>query len=326
MSLRWGTPEAPDRAILSKAFATRAFHAHKGDAGRYRVLEATDAGRRVALLALRDIHVPGLYRRWAVLTEPEWLGPPADPADALAALVAHAASKGVDALDCRFNMARWPIGPVGAEVEPFGTYLVDLSGGVEAMRAGLSGNHRRIARKALEAGAVVGPLRDAGELVALMRSTYDRSGKALPFAPDYLRGWVEAPPVPCHALGVHGPDGALDACALVPYDRWRGYYLHGASRREGVPGAAVLALVAAMEALIADGVPAFDLGGARPDAQDPHLAGIARFKARFGGAWEPVARWSLERTPTARWAHRIAAAGERLRDRLSHLGRGRDGA
>ncbi|MCB9549800.1 MAG: GNAT family N-acetyltransferase [Myxococcales bacterium] len=305
---RWLPPADAARGRPEAVFQRLAWHRHKRDAGRYRVLEWVVDGARLARVALRDVRVPGLYRRWALLGEPDWVGAPGDARAALADLLDAARAEGVDVVDCQFNMARWPPEalPPGAEAADFGTYVVDLRGGLDAVVQGLSSGHRRDWRRGLRDGLETRERVHPAEFIALLRETYAHGDKALPFSEAYLRRLLESPAIPTLQVGVYA-DGALQAAALVPYDARRGWYLHGGVRRPGPVGAAVLAHVDVMARLIERGVPAYDLGGVRPGTTDPRLAGIADFKRRFGGAFEPVARWRVALSARARLVDRVQA-------------------
>ncbi|MEZ4475018.1 MAG: GNAT family N-acetyltransferase [bacterium] len=303
---RWHPPADRERGRPEGVFQRLAWHRHKGDAGRYRVLEWVPDGARRARIALRDVYLPGLYRRWALLGEPDWIGPPGDARAALDDLLAVAVAEGVDVVDCQFNMARWPPDalPPEAEVSDFGTYVVDLRGGIDAVVRGLSSGHRRDWRRGLRDGLTARERVHPAEFIELLRETYAHGAKEMPFSAPYLRRLLEAPEVPTLQVGVYA-QGALQATALVPYDGRRGWYLHGGVRRPGPVGAAVLAHMDIMARLCERGVAAYDLGGVRPQTTDPRLAGIADFKRRFGGMFEPVARWRVLLSARARLVDRL---------------------
>jgi lipid II:glycine glycyltransferase (peptidoglycan interpeptide bridge formation enzyme) len=65
-------------------------------------------------------------------------------------------------------------------------------------------------------------------------------------------------------------------------------------------GSSVLVHLAAIRALQSLGVAAYDLGGARRQTEDARLAGIFRFKERFGGVFEDCLRWRIALTRVGR--------------------------
>ncbi|MCA9538928.1 MAG: GNAT family N-acetyltransferase, partial [Myxococcales bacterium] len=288
---------------------------------RPHALALVEGGRCLARLALREITVPGVYRRWALLGEPVPTTAPVDHAVALAALARLARAQRVDVLDCKFNMARWATAAVEAVVpasahELFGTYLVELGDGLDGVLKGMRTNHRRLWRKIEQLGPEVRHRLDFEPFLALLDETYQLTGKKMPHGAAYLRTLLTTPAVPVVAVGVHH-EGALQAGVLVAHDRHRGYYLHGAARRDGLPGAAVMAHVEAMRLLIERGVPIYDLGGARPEHSDARLAGIADFKRRFGGPFEAVSRFEWPLTRRGAWLHGPGRARlEQLRARI----------
>lgn len=304
--MSWLPPADAERGRLECVFQRPQWHDHKGDFGRYLVLEWVPDGARRARIALRDVYVPGVYRRWALLGAPEWIGQTNNEATALADLLATARRRGVDVVDCRFNMARWHPDalPPEAHHEPFGTYTVDLTPGLDPVIQGLSSGHRRDWRRGLRDGLTVRERVHPDDFIALLTQTYEHGGKKQPFSERYLRRLLEAPQIPTLQVGVYQGD-QLTAAALVPYDRHRGYYLHGGVTRPAPIGAAVLAHMSVMERLIGKGVAAYDLGGVRPGADDARLVGIADFKRRFGGGFEPVARWQVVLTARGRLAEKL---------------------
>lgn len=298
-------------------FQTTAWHAVKGDSGRYRALSLHVQGRPVAHLALRALRVPGVFTRWTLLGEPIPLDQPIDQAAAFAALVRYARRKRVDLMDCWFNMARWPRDAIAASAisadtisadaitQDFGTYVVPLRPDRDALVAGMRKGHRRDYRRGLRDGVHVGAVTPA-DLADLLSETYAHGDKQAPFSLPYLRRLFDHPTLPVVTVGAWA-DERLVAAVVAPYDLRRGYYLHGGTRRPAPIGASIVAHVEAMHRLARLGVAAYDLGGCRPGATG-RLGSIGDFKRRFNGAFEPVARWRL---PLSRAGRAALAAQER---------------
>jgi len=264
------------------------------------LLELVQAGRRLGRVTIRDLHLPGLLRRWEVLAEPELEAGARGQAEALTCLIGLARRNGVTELVSWSNMARWT-GPGvaevlrGGEVEPFGTYVVDLAQAPEDLRRRMHSEHRRVLRRGEAAGLRVEPTLHAADFGALLDATYARGGKAHVFGPAYLRGLIETPAVQLLAWSVWA-GSTLQAAVVVPFDQERGFFLHGASLPRPALGATVALHMAVMLELRRRGVRAYDLGGARRSTDDPRLRGIFRFKRRLGGTFEDCVRWRLPLT------------------------------
>lgn len=218
---------------------------------------------------------------------------------------AHAA--GIFQVECAFNMARWTnreiLETVGATItEPFGTYVVDLSLDEQTLWSGLHGKHRNMVRRAEKDGLEIRFNLDLDPFIALMNETYARGNKNNPFPRTYFEHLFSKRSERMLLIGAFSPAG-LEAGAIVPYDMSRGWFLHGASRDNGFPGAANLVHWRTMLALRDLSVGRYDLGGARQHTDDPRLQGIFRFKERFGGMFEPCWYWCKTIHPTRKIFH-----------------------
>lgn len=312
---RWAARDAPPEA--GSIFQTSGWFAVKRPGGRHRVAECLRDGRRVASMGLREVRTAGVVKRIELLAEPRGeTGETLDQAEALSAFLAFARREGIDLVESFSNMARWTHPGLAAvlsdaETEPFGTYRVDLSPGVDALRAGMHSEHRRLLRKAEAAGVIVRPILPADAFIDLMDETYGRGGKERPFDEAYLRRAIDARETLDLLVFSAWSGDTLEAAAIIPFDRSRGYYLHGASRTNAAQGATVAVQMAAMAALEAKGVGAYDLGGARRETTDERLRGIFRFKERVGGVFEDCVRWRCALTAVGRGglalAHRLGA-------------------
>jgi len=303
-SVRWLQAESRARFQPRNVFLKPGWTAHARDQGESLFLELVHESRRLGLLTVQDWRLPGAFRQWTLLAEPDLLDPDVTQAETLDALLSLARRNSVDLVQSFSNMARWtdPAIPgrlADGELTPFGTYVVDLSGGLDAVIAGMHGQHRRLMRKGHKAAVEVRDSVDARAFVALMNETYERGGRKQPFPERYLERLIDDPQVPLIAVSAHA-EGTLQAAVLVPHDGRRGYYLHGGSRARATPGASVLAHLRVMERLLEQGTPQYDLGGARRETDDQRLAGIFRFKRHFGGYFEDCVRWRLALTMVGR--------------------------
>jgi hypothetical protein len=315
LTWRWAAPDAVP--VAGSLFQTARWFEVKQPGGRHRVAECLRDGRRVGGMGVREVRTAGLVRRYELMAEPAVeAGADLDQAAALSAFLGFARREGADLVESFSNMARWthpdlPAVLAGSETEPFGTYRVDLSRGVDALRAGMHSEHRRLLRKAEAAGILVRPMLPADAFIDLMDETYGRGGKDRPFDEGYLRRLIDARDTLDLLLFSAWSGDTLEAAAIIPFDRGRGYYLHGASRTHAAQGATVAVQMAAMTALAARGVGVYDLGGARRETTDERLRGIFRFKERVGGVFEDCVRWRCALTAVGRGglalAHRRGA-------------------
>ncbi|MEO5327464.1 MAG: GNAT family N-acetyltransferase [Magnetococcus sp. THC-1_WYH] len=215
--------------------------------------------------------------------------------------------QGIFQVESVFNMARWTdramLEEVGAEiVEEFGTYMVDLGRSQEQLWSGLYGTHRNRINRAVRGGLEIRFEVTVESFVALMDETYAKGGLVNPFSHSYLTHLFQLPGQRLLVVGVFSSRG-IEAGAVVPWDRSRGYFLHSATRQDSLPGAANLLHWEVMLELKRRGVAGYDFGGARRDTNDPRLAGIFHFKERFGGTFIPCWYWRKVISPGRKWWH-----------------------
>lgn len=225
----------------------------------------------------------------------------------LEALFVLGRRQGIFQVECAFNMARWSdkvlLTEVGAEIiEEFGTYVVDLEQNHDQLWSGLHGKHRNMINRAGRDGLEVRFDVTAETFIAMMDETYAKGGVANPFSHSYLTHLFALSGKRLLLAGVFSAQG-LEAGAVVPWDGSRGYFLHGATRSDPRPGAANLLHWEVMLELKRRGVAGYDFGGARRDTNDPRLAGIFRFKERFGGTFIPCWYWRKVISPGRKWWH-----------------------
>ena len=306
--MRWAISDSGTNSITNP-FQDAIWHAVKGDAGRYTRLELIQDAELIAHLGVREISVLGAYKRWALMGEPVSInGTDIDQNAALSALVHFARAQNVDVLDCQFNMARWATDAIEHALpsefqEAFGTYVVDLTAGMDAVKSGFSSNHKRQMKQAIKASLVVREGVEHSPLMDLLGQVYGRTGRTAPFSKEYLHRLLNTDDLQRVEVTVEGPDG-VEMVLIAPYDQQRGYFLHGAARPGGARGAAVLGHFEVMRILAERGVLQYDLGGARPWHEDKRLKGIAEFKRRFGGPFEAVSRFKLPLTRKGRLVHK----------------------
>ncbi|NGZ07663.1 MAG: GNAT family N-acetyltransferase [Magnetococcales bacterium] len=233
----------------------------------------------------------------------------ADPdGSGLEELFQVARHRGAMAVACRFNMARWPeevVTRLGCELlEPFGTYQVDLTQDENRLWHNLHPKHRNAIRRARELGVTVTTTLHFPTFCQAMQATYQRGDRDNPFSAAYFSALEQQ--MQGHMLGVTAHvAGAFQAGAIIPYGTVCGFFLHGATIDAPTPGAATLLHWEIMRLLKEREVASYDLGGARPNSDDPRLQGIFRFKERFGGPFEPCRHWQRVVHPGRHLWHRL---------------------
>jgi Acetyltransferase (GNAT) domain len=300
----WIQAEKLDKFVDGPVFLGPGWFVTRGYPGSYLPLELVSDDCCHGRVAICETRVPGLFRRWELLGDPCLEDDRTTLAKALESLLRMARLNGVDMVFSFSNMARWATPELdevleGAYTEAFGTYAIDLNQEIDQIKAGMNTGHRRLLRKAEAANVEVRSKVDADAFVALMEKTYQRGGKNQPFDAVYLRRLIDSPQMKILAVSTY-LDDELQAALLVPYDRQRGYFLHGASAAKPARGSVQAAHVAVMKELKNLGIPEYDFGGARKETDNKRLAGIFRFKKSFGGEFIDSVRWRMPLTIVGR--------------------------
>ncbi|MBF0107852.1 MAG: GNAT family N-acetyltransferase [Magnetococcales bacterium] len=238
-----------------------------------------------------------LYGAWEEDGAEAWL-------EELFALGRH---HGVFQIECAFNMARWTddrlLARLGARItDEFGTSVVDLGREERQLWSGLHGKHRNMVNRARREAIQVRSTLDVHEFITLMDRSYAKGDMKNPFPREYLRSLLSLAGPRLLTMGAYS-DRGLEAGAIVPLDAQRGYYLHGATLPDGVPGAAQWLHWEVMLELKRRQVAVYDLGGVRRATDNPRLQGIFQFKERFGGRFQPCWYWYRVIHPGRKWFH-----------------------
>lgn len=201
--------------------------------------------------------------------------------------------------------------PKGSICAPFGSYVVDLSPPEDALWGAVHPKHRNVIRKAQAEGVLIERGPDAADLCwEMLSETMGRSRMAFMGRDAFVR-LVDG-------LGEHielfvaKKEGALQACAAIPFSRHAAYYLYGGSAPEPSLGSSNLLHWEAMRHFKSLGVRRYDFVGARLSVeQGTKLEGIQRFKSRFGGE---LVKGYLFKTPLSRPAYAAYRLLRTLRD------------
>jgi len=198
---------------------------------------------------------------------------------------------------CRFSPKISGI-PEDARITPFGTYEILLSESEETLWSRIHSKHRNAVRSATKEGVVVGESEDWGRFYGLLKETLARTGEACPGS-SYVCGVGQSLQKEGLAkLFVAAHNGEWQAAAFILGNTSRAYYWFGATASPSTTGSGNLLHWTIIQKLKSSGVSIYDLGGARPVVNpDSKLAGIQRFKERFGGTYVEVPQWRLACSP-----------------------------
>ncbi len=175
----------------------------------------------------------------------------------------------------------------------FITHVVDLTEDVDTLWAGLDRKHRNMIRKAERLDVTAGPADPRGfaaTYALLSYETWAHSGLKGPSA-AYYDALIQAGSPDDRILNYVAldVDSMPVAGAIIVVDGARATYLHGASLPGESTGASTLLQWTIIRDLATRGIHAYDMGGCPTPGgadEDARLAGIRRFKERFGGAVE----------------------------------------
>jgi lipid II:glycine glycyltransferase (peptidoglycan interpeptide bridge formation enzyme) len=212
----------------------------------------------------------------------------------------------------------------GADVQPPDTVLIDLSGGEEAVLAGMKPKWRYNARLALKRGVLVHRTGEEGlaSFYDLLKETAARDGIAI-HGIEYYRTLFthsrESPSSPDIRLYLAGHEGDVLAGIMTLFRGRDAVYLYGASsdRKRNLMAPYALQLKAMEDARLA-GCAEYDLFGIPPGEDPDHpMAGLYRFKTGFGGRIvHRIGSWDLAYRP---FAYRLFRTTETLRKNLRTL-------
>lgn len=266
------------------------------------------------LFVLRDeelgsVYAPAVLRKRLFLTDLRFLHAPAGndgvplgsdaEARCMAALLQFVRSRGlVDRISAPFNWCLSRSVPYGATASPFGSYVLDLAQSPGELWSGLHSKHRNGIRNASAQGAEI--RHGAEQLPAFHRlyvSTMARSGMlAEPLT--FFQSLLAAAPESAMCAVVFYRDVAQGGL-FVPYSKAGAFYVYGASAESVTPTGAINFLhYETIMQLKERGACKYDFVGARlSDVSGTKLAGIQRFKERFGGQLERGCLWKLDLHP-----------------------------
>lgn len=187
--------------------------------------------------------------------------------------------------------------PDGADVAPYGSYIIDLTQTEEDLWANLHSKHRNVVRNAMKKEVeIVDGIEFMVTAHAVIRDTLRRS-KLEFMSYDEFKHFV------CNLnenikILVANYEGVAQGCAVIPYSKHSAYYLYGGSIPHPISGAMNLLQWEAIKMFRNLGVQRYDFVGVRINpAEGSKQEGLMTFKQRFGGHLAKGFMWKYSLSP-----------------------------
>jgi len=172
--------------------------------------------------------------------------------------------------------------PNGAIAAPYGTFIIDLFQPEKNLWDNLHSKHRNVIRNAIKKGVqILSGMEYVDMAYRLISDTFKRS--VLPFMEyDSFKRMVNGLDKYVRIF-VADYQGAIQACAVIPFSNHSAYYVYGGTCPEPLTGAANLLQWEAIRYFRALGVNRYDFCGVRINPEKgSKQAGLMMFKERFG--------------------------------------------
>jgi hypothetical protein len=187
--------------------------------------------------------------------------------------------------------------PDGADVAPYGSFIIDLTQSVENLWDRLHSKHRNVVRNATKKGVEIrNGLEYMDIAYKLVQDTLKRSKLRFLGHEEYKRfirgldGNVK--------IFIADYQGVPQGCAIVPFSSYGAYYLYGGSIENPLSGAMNLLQWEAIRAFKELGVKRYDFVGVRINPEKKSKQeGIMKFKERFGGQLSQGYMWKYSLHP-----------------------------
>jgi len=206
--------------------------------------------------------------------------------------------------------------PDGAMAAPYGSHIIDLTQGENALWNKVHSKHRNVIRNASKKGVIIksGPeyietayhlvkgsfSRSAngllGKLRLEMRMDLDSFRKQVIGFGEYVRIFIAE------------HEGTTQAAVVIPFSRHCAYYMHGGSIDHPLTGAMNFLQWETIRTFAEQGVHYYDFCGARIDPEKGSKAeGLIKFKERFGGDLKKGFTWKYALNPLKYYLYSRAA-------------------
>jgi hypothetical protein len=196
--------------------------------------------------------------------------------------------------------------PTGADVAPYGSYVVDLTQTEEALWSKLHSKHRNVIRNAMNKGVQVRTgIEHLDRAFDLVQETFKRSSMPFMSADAFKRTVVGLGENVRILIAEH--DGVAQGCAVLPFSTYAAYYVYGGTAPKTLTGAMNFLQWEAMRLFQKLGVKRYDFVGVRIDpAKGSKQEGLQMFKERFGGQLMRGYMWKQPLRPFRAAAYSIA--------------------
>ena len=187
--------------------------------------------------------------------------------------------------------------PDGADIAPYGTYVVDLELPEDTLLSNLSASHRRKVRQAMKSGVEIQGGREYVETAyTLVRDTFKRSSISFMDFNSFNR-MVNSLDENIKIL-VAKYQGVVQGCIVVPYSNYSAYYVYGGSIPKPAAGSMNLLHWEVIRQFRSLGVKRYDFVGTRIDPEEgSKQEGLKAFKERFGGDLNQGYMWKYSLSP-----------------------------
>ncbi|KPJ98414.1 MAG: hypothetical protein AMK71_11435 [Nitrospira bacterium SG8_35_4] len=197
--------------------------------------------------------------------------------------------------------------PDGADVAPYGTYIVDLELPEETLLGNLSASHRRKVRQAMKSDVKIHGGHEYIETAYnLVRDTFKRSSISFMDFDSFSR-MIKSLDENVRIL-VAEYEGIIQGCIVVPYSIYSAYYVYGGSIPNPSVGSMHLLHWEAIRQFRSQGVKRYDFVGTRIDPEaGSKQEGLKAFKERFGGDLHQGYMWKHSLSPLKYKLYGLAA-------------------
>jgi lipid II:glycine glycyltransferase (peptidoglycan interpeptide bridge formation enzyme) len=220
--------------------------------------------------------------------------------------------------------------PDGAKAAPYGSYILNLNQGEEAIWSNLHSKHRNVIRNAMKKGVKIrSGLEYIETAYKLVKDSFRRSASGF-IAKTRLEMRMDYDAFKHQVLGfgenvrvfVAEFEGVAQGCAVIPFSHHSAYYMHGGSIASPLTGAMNFIQWEAIRQFCELGVRHYDFCGARIDPEKGSKAeGLIMFKERFGGHLTKGFMWKFPLRPNKYFLYSLAArlrSGGDVVDQESH--------
>lgn len=189
--------------------------------------------------------------------------------------------------------------PTGSIFSPFGSYRLNLTLGFDDLWKNVHGKHKNVIRNADKKGIfIIENNYEINEIYSLIAGTFKRSKMDF-MSFDKFQNQILNLKDNVLIFVAKSSAGLIQGCAVIPYNTYSAYYLHGGSVEKPITGAMNYLQWNAILRLKELGVSQYDFVGARINVKKgSKLEGIQKYKERFGATlytgflWKyPIVKW-----------------------------------